>query len=115
VRLRDREDAKDATNLILARALAALPTQRGGSFRPWLFSIAHNVVVDAHRWERSGLPLSMLEIRPAHGPSLEDQVVAQEWYRAYQDRGQSQHRRRGDACQQTIGHGGDIPWSGCRT
>ena len=29
--------------------------------------------------------------------------------------GQSQHRRRGDDCQQTIGYGADIPWTGCRT
>jgi RNA polymerase sigma-70 factor, ECF subfamily len=78
VRLRDREDAEDATSLIFARALAALPTQRGGSFRSWLFSIAHNVVVDAHRRERSGLPLSMVEVLPARELSLEDQAVAEE-------------------------------------
>ena len=32
-RLGSREEAEDATSLIFARALAALPTHRGGSFR----------------------------------------------------------------------------------
>jgi RNA polymerase sigma-70 factor (ECF subfamily) len=82
VRLRDREDAEDATSLIFSRALAALPTQRGGSFRSWLFSIAHNVVVDAQRKAPSGLPLEMLEVLPAREPSLEDQAVAEERRRA---------------------------------
>ena len=78
VRLRDREDAEDATSLIFARALAALPTQRGGSFRSWLFSIAHNVVVDAQRGASPGLPITVLEYQPATGPSLEEQAVADE-------------------------------------
>lgn len=48
-RLGDREEAEDATSLIFARALAALPTHRGGSFRSWLFAIAHNVVLNVRR------------------------------------------------------------------
>ena len=48
-RLGDREEAEDATSLVFARALAALPTHRGGSFRSWLFAIAHNVVLNARR------------------------------------------------------------------
>jgi RNA polymerase sigma-70 factor (ECF subfamily) len=47
--LGSREEAEDATSLIFARALAALPTHRGGSFRSWLFAIAHNVVLNARR------------------------------------------------------------------
>jgi RNA polymerase sigma-70 factor (ECF subfamily) len=82
VRLRDREDAEDATSLIFARALAALPTQRGGSFRSWLFSIAHNVVVDVHRSERAGLPWEMLEHLPARELSLEEQAITEERRRA---------------------------------
>jgi RNA polymerase sigma-70 factor (ECF subfamily) len=78
VRLRDREDAEDATSLVFARALAALPTHRGNSFRSWLFSIAHNVVVDAQRGASPDLPLGMLEFLPATGPSLEEQAVAEE-------------------------------------
>jgi RNA polymerase sigma-70 factor (ECF subfamily) len=48
-RLGDREEAEDATSLVFARALAALPTHRGDSFRSWLFAIAHNVVLNARR------------------------------------------------------------------
>jgi hypothetical protein len=40
-RLGDREEAEDATSVFFARALAALSTQRGASFRSWLFTIAH--------------------------------------------------------------------------
>jgi RNA polymerase sigma-70 factor (ECF subfamily) len=78
VRLRNREDAEDATSLIFARALAGLPTQRGASFRSWLFSIAHNVVVDAQRVASADMPLTVLEFLPATGPSLEEQAVADE-------------------------------------
>jgi RNA polymerase sigma-70 factor (ECF subfamily) len=48
-RLGDREAAEDATSLVFTRALAALPSHRGPSFRSWLFAIAHNVVVNARR------------------------------------------------------------------
>src|SRR5688500_15159175 len=44
--LGSREAAEDATSLIFTRALAALPTHRGSSFRGWLFGIAHHVVAD---------------------------------------------------------------------
>ena len=81
VRLRDHEDAEDATSLVFARALAALPTHRGSSFRSWLFSIAHNVVVDAQRGSSPDLPLGMLEMLPATGPSLEEQAVTEEQHR----------------------------------
>lgn len=48
-RLRDRDAADDATSLTFVRVLAALPRCRGDQFRPWLFSIAHNVTTDALR------------------------------------------------------------------
>ena len=48
-RLQDRESAEDATSQIFLNAYRALPTLRNKPFRPWLFSIAHNVVVDVHR------------------------------------------------------------------
>src|SRR5215211_9155185 len=54
-RLGDAEEAADVTSLIFARALAALPRYQGtGSFRSWLFAIAHNAVIDGqhavHPW-----------------------------------------------------------------
>src|SRR5262245_59227162 len=46
-RLGTREMAEDATSLVFERALRSLPLFRGGSFRSWLFAIAHNAVTDA--------------------------------------------------------------------
>jgi RNA polymerase sigma-70 factor (ECF subfamily) len=45
-RLGNWTDAEDATSLVFANALGALPRFRdhAGSFRSWLFTIAHNVV-----------------------------------------------------------------------
>ena len=72
-RLGSREAAEDATSLVFERALRALPTFRDGSFRAWLFAIAHNVVADAYR--RRGQPQSSvdgLEIAdPAPPPELQ--------------------------------------------
>lgn len=48
-RLGSREAAEDATSLVFERVLRSLPTYRGGSFRTWLFTIAHNAVTDAYR------------------------------------------------------------------
>jgi len=53
-RLGDEDEAADATSLIFTRVLAALPrfqpsSDAGGSFRAWLFTIAHRVVVDVYR------------------------------------------------------------------
>lgn len=57
-RLGDAEEAADVTSLIFARALAALPRYHGtGSFRSWLFAIAHNAVIDGHHQVRSWAPL----------------------------------------------------------
>jgi RNA polymerase sigma-70 factor (ECF subfamily) len=57
-RLGNREAAEDATSAIFARALAALPSYRDGSFRAWLFVIAHNIVIDTHRRRRPEQPLA---------------------------------------------------------
>ena len=57
-RLGGREAAEDATSLVFAKALAALPHYRDGSFGGWLFAIAHNVVADAHRRRRPESPLA---------------------------------------------------------
>jgi RNA polymerase sigma-70 factor (ECF subfamily) len=48
-RLGERAAAEDATSGTFVRAIEALPTFRGGSFRAWLFAIAHSVVVDGTR------------------------------------------------------------------
>jgi RNA polymerase sigma-70 factor (ECF subfamily) len=54
-RLRDPERAADATSQVFINAIQSLPRFRprpdrpGSSFRSWLFSIAHNVAIDAVR------------------------------------------------------------------
>ena len=57
VRLGNRAEAEDATSLVFARALGALPRYRAGSFRSWLFAIAHNAVANHHRGRRPTRPL----------------------------------------------------------
>ena len=48
-RLGSREAAEDATSLVFAKALSALPHYRDTSFRGWLFTIAHHVIIDRYR------------------------------------------------------------------
>ncbi|MGI8478178.1 MAG: RNA polymerase sigma factor [Thermomicrobiales bacterium] len=69
--------AEDATSQVFLKALAALPRfdPAGGSFRSWLFAIAHNVVADQGR-ERLRRPQSPLEaaesvVDPAPSPEEE--------------------------------------------
>lgn len=52
-RLGSREAAEDVTSQIFERALRSLGSFRGGSFRAWLFTIAHNAVTDAYRRQGS--------------------------------------------------------------
>src|SRR3954470_18300141 len=51
-RLGSQQAAEDATSVIFAKALTALPSYQGPSFRAWLFGIAHHVVADAQRGRR---------------------------------------------------------------
>jgi RNA polymerase sigma-70 factor, ECF subfamily len=48
-RLGDRETAEDVTSQVFLNAYRGLPSLRDKPFRPWLFSIAHNAVVDTYR------------------------------------------------------------------
>jgi RNA polymerase sigma-70 factor (ECF subfamily) len=77
-RLGSREAAEDATSLIFSRVLTAIPRYREGSFRSWLFSIAHNVIVDHYRGARSAEPLDEgIEI-DSGGVSPEEIAIARD-------------------------------------
>jgi RNA polymerase sigma-70 factor (ECF subfamily) len=83
-RLGERGAAEDAASLVFTNALAALPrfraSERPGSFRSWLFAIAHNVVVNQHRdrGRRAVTPLADATDVPDAAPSPEEAAVAAE-------------------------------------
>ena len=73
-----REAAEDANTDVFMRALGGLPAYRAGSFRSWLFAIAHNVVADELRRRRPAIPLAA--DLAAGGPSVEDAAaMAADW------------------------------------
>ncbi|MDP9364185.1 MAG: sigma-70 family RNA polymerase sigma factor [Chloroflexota bacterium] len=76
-RLGGREAAEDATAQVFAKALAALPAYRDGSFRAWLFAIAHNAVADNHRRRahRPEAPLEAVGDPPDRAPTPEEVAV----------------------------------------
>jgi RNA polymerase sigma-70 factor (ECF subfamily) len=79
--LGDREEAADATQEIFARALRALPRYRDHAFRPWLFTIAHNVIADSHRQRRRrppDAPPAAADDRADPDPGPEEAALAAE-------------------------------------
>ena len=76
-RLWDRHDAEDATSLTFTRAFEALPRFKSdrGTFRSWLFTIAHNVVVNTHRDRRLHRPLDAIFELPSREPGPDDEAV----------------------------------------
>lgn len=78
-RLGDAEASADMTSLIFSRALVALPTYRGGgSFRSWLFAIAHNAVIDGQRAARARPPLAIEANQVDPAPTPEEVVLDQD-------------------------------------
>ena len=83
-RLGSWEAAEDAASLVFTNALAALSRYRvdgrSGSFRSWLFVIAHNVVANRHRAAspRPVLPLTDADDVPDAAPSPEEAALAAE-------------------------------------
>jgi RNA polymerase sigma-70 factor (ECF subfamily) len=82
-RLGSREAAEDATSLVFAKALAALPEYRdeNPSFRSWLFAIAHNVLADALRSRRPDQPLTAMDAVASPTPTPEEEIVRSEEHR----------------------------------
>jgi RNA polymerase sigma-70 factor (ECF subfamily) len=77
-RLGTADEASDATSVVFARALAALPTCRDEAFRSWLFAIAHNALNDEYRMRRQNQPLDEALEVPDAGPSPEDEAITAE-------------------------------------
>jgi RNA polymerase sigma-70 factor, ECF subfamily len=79
-RLGSHEVAEDATSQIFAQALAALPRfrDRGGTFRSWLFTIAHNVVADEGRRMRPAISLDVADTVAALAPAPDELVIRAE-------------------------------------
>jgi len=73
-RLGNRQAAEDATSAVFLKAIRGLPTFHPGlgSFRGWLFGIAHRTVIDAYRAARPAAPLEaageVVDHRPGHAP-----------------------------------------------
>ena len=74
-RLGSREEAEDATAQVFTKALTALPTWRGGSFRAWLFTIADRHTLDRLRARRPEVPLEAAGHVPHAGLSPEAEVI----------------------------------------
>ncbi|MBA3414375.1 MAG: sigma-70 family RNA polymerase sigma factor, partial [Chloroflexia bacterium] len=75
-RLGTREAAEDATSAFFERALGKLHAYRGGSFRAWLYTIAHHAVVDAHRARGDPAPDPELDDIADPGPSPEEVALS---------------------------------------
>jgi RNA polymerase sigma-70 factor (ECF subfamily) len=74
--LSDRGAAEEVMQSVFLRALAALPTYRGGPFRSWLFAIAHNAVVDARAARRPAATLDEAAELPDGRVSPEEEALA---------------------------------------
>jgi len=79
-RLGTQEAAEDATSIVFTKALGALPSYHQGSFRGWLFTIAHNVVMDAHR-RRPKAPIAAIDEPVDTDPTPEEVAVARDGQR----------------------------------
>ena len=75
-RLGSREAAEDATSLVFAKALSALPQYRDTSFRGWLFAIAHHVVIDRYRDTHPEQSLETASEVLDEAPSPEELAIA---------------------------------------
>jgi RNA polymerase sigma-70 factor (ECF subfamily) len=73
--LGDRDRAQDLCSDTFHRAVRSLGSFRGPSFRPWLFSIAHNALSDELRRAQRWTPLELADAHPDSEPSPEEVAV----------------------------------------
>ena len=79
--LGEREAAEDATTDVFTRALASLPACRAGSFRSWLFAIAHNAIADHLRRRRPTVSLEVAADLADPASVEETAAMAADWSR----------------------------------
>ncbi len=76
-RLSDPDLAEDATSQVFLKALEGLRRQRVEHVASWLFSIAHNEIVDRYRRQRHDASIDqMTEPLMSPGRSLEEEALA---------------------------------------
>jgi RNA polymerase sigma-70 factor (ECF subfamily) len=75
--LRNHERAEDATSQTFMKALSALSTYtETGHFRPWIFAIAHNVILDSIKSSRMHEQIEAVEGYRDPAASPEDEAIA---------------------------------------
>jgi RNA polymerase sigma-70 factor (ECF subfamily) len=76
LRIPNTAEAEDATALVFTKAFAAFPPG-AGSFRAWLFTIAHNVVVNYYRGQkhRASHPLDLAAEIADRAPTPEEHLL----------------------------------------
>lgn len=75
-RLGNPEQAEDATSQVFLKAYAAIANHRAGKFRGWLFTIAHNVVIDIYRRQRPTRPIESIADPADSSASPEELSIA---------------------------------------
>lgn len=76
--LGSREDAEDATSQVFTLALSKLSQLRDDNIRPWIYRIAHNVVIDMSRKARPTASLDDAVVHASAVPSPESEALANE-------------------------------------
>ena len=84
-RLREREAAEDATSQTFEKAFASLASCPDEAFRAWLFTIAHNVVVDVQRKHRAQRPLEEATLVADDEPEPESVLLTAEVVKSVRD------------------------------
>lgn len=77
-RVESLQAAEDLTATVFERAFSRIDTFRGGSFRAWLFRIAHNAVTDHYRRRRNLVSWQPEMSGADDAPSPEEQAIATE-------------------------------------
>jgi RNA polymerase sigma factor (sigma-70 family) len=75
-RVHSLQTTEDLTASVFERAFARIGSYRGGSFRAWIFRIAHNAVTDYYRRRRNNVSWEPHMSGPDHDPSPEDHAIA---------------------------------------